>query len=178
MARDLKATLIVRSGINYNPDVESLSVSVTDFPPVDFVFANGTNAVGAIDLIHVKTYALAAAVQTLDLTALLDPAGVTQNFARVKYFGVAVLSATATHTLLLDFTVANAWKALVNAGTTTKLSVGPGYTNANGILAPGLHLSVNPSLAGYAVSGTSKLITLDPGANTFSVKVMLLGCVA
>ncbi len=145
--------------------------SIPDIPVVNFAFGTG---LGNINLLGYKTGTATAAASTVDLSTITDPEGNAINFTRVRAVEILNFATGDANNLLLDGTVANAWKAPFNAIITAKLVVLPGRLQ-NGVAVPGGALLWGANLTGYVTSGTSKVISLDPGAATIPWRVALFG---
>jgi hypothetical protein len=130
-------------------------------------YTNGTGA-GAIDLLYNKKISLAASAQTLDLTALTDPRGGTINLARVREF---ILCNTGAFPVTVGAAAATQWIGML--GTIASTIVIP---------AGGAHNFADPTSVGGSVgavvTGSSKSLKLDPGANTVAIQLIIAGCSA
>lgn len=173
MARNLAGQLSVNTTVQYDP---GLAVGTTNWnwpniAPIPYTL--GTSA-GQLNLISYASGSAAASPATLDLTALTDPYGGAVNLAKVNYVLILNDSTADANFLLLDGTVSNAWKAPFNAITTAKLVIPPGLT-ISGTNYPGMAMLTGLNTSGLAVSGTSKVISLDPGANTIPYRILFLG---
>jgi hypothetical protein len=131
-----------------------------------------------LSIVGYKKFTATAAPTSIDLTAVPDVNGSSSNLARVKYVLITNEGTVDGQVLLLDGTVSNAWKAPFATIATCKLVIPSGYVDASGVVYPGMVLLGGPNTTGLVVSGTSKIISLDPGANTISGRVILLGNVA
>ena len=144
-----------------------------------FPLGNGTGAL-QYDLLHVKKYSLAGSAQSIDLTSLADLSGATVNMARVRGRLICSRATGSGHTLTIDTTVSNGFKGFDDgtSGSKRRLfsTLAAGATTFNVDFADDLH-SVGAGV-GAVTSGTSKIISLDPGANTFEVWAFILGCSA
>lgn len=140
---------------------------------------SGTGAL-EYDLLHIKKYSLAGSTQSIDLTSLADLSGATVNMARVRVRAYLHRGTGSGHTLTEDTTVSNGFKGFsdASAGSKRRLysTLDADATLFNLDVATDLH-SVGAGV-GAVTSGTSKVITLDPGANTFEVWAFILGCSA
>jgi hypothetical protein len=145
--------------------------SIPDIPQVAFGFGTG---LGNINLLAYKVGTATAAAAAIDLSTITDPEGNAINFARVRAVEILNFATADGSILLLDGTVANAWKAPFNAIATAKLVIPPGRTVGTNPV-PGGVLLWGANLTGYVTSGTSKVISLDPGAATIPWRVALLG---
>lgn len=145
-------------------------------------WASGT-AASSYDLLHVKTYALAGATQTIDLTSLVDLSGATVNMARVRAILAVNLATTSGYNAILDTTGSNGFKGFGGASgskRTVYASLGNTSTGSTAVWNYDLCLDAYSVGAGIGAvtSGTSKNVVLDPGANTFNVWMFILGCSA
>lgn len=159
-------TQVVSSGV---VTTQNLAVSV----PQNLTYANGTGA-GQVDLIYAKQLSLAGSATTLDLTALTDLSGASINFARVRELIIQNLATTSTYTVTVGAAASNAWTGIL--GTTTSTLIIP-PSAGNGLFRFSDYSSTGAS-TGAVVSGTSKSLKLDPGANTISINIVILGCSA
>jgi hypothetical protein len=130
-------------------------------------YSNGT-ASGQVDTLHCKPYVLAAATTTIDLTSLLDPAGNSIDFARVREFQVYNPAATAGYDVQVYAGATNGWAQL---GPSTS----PQYARAIGGLVRLSDPQSTGSGNGNIVSGTSKTVTFNPGSNTITIYVLIAG---
>lgn len=137
-------------------------------------FQNGTG-LGNINLIGLASGTAAAAPASVDLTTMTDVVGAAINFARVRAVMILNKASNDAYKLLWDGTVTNAWKDPFNGLAVAKLSIPPGAIQAGTAVAPGGVLIWGSNLTGLVVAPTSKLIVLDPGANTIPYAVHLLG---
>jgi hypothetical protein len=127
------------------------------------------------NVIGTKTLALIGAAQTVDLSTITDPFGTVVNMASVSAWLFLNDAATAGYFLQVGGNATNPLVALFNGSATAQLSIPPGDTNANGQFCSGYALVGGPRSANYAVTGTSKILKFDPGANTFQARVVALG---
>lgn len=134
-------------------------------------YGNGT-AAGKVDLIYAKQLTFVASTpQTLDLSALTDLSGAAANFARVREFLIQILTGTAGFDLTVGSAASNAWAALLGATGTTKAFAGI----ITYLLSDPVSIGAG---VGAVVSGTSKNIKLDPGANALTANIIICGCSA
>lgn len=129
-------------------------------------YANGT-ASNQVDTIYAKQLSLTGATTTIDLTSLTDPAGNSINFARVREFIVQNLSSTAGYDVKIESGASNGWAPLPPSSS-------PNYARYSGTFRMSDPVSTGGS-NGNVVSGSSKTITFDPGANTFNINVIIVG---
>lgn len=129
-------------------------------------YINGTSS-GQVDTVYAKTITLAATTQTIDLTSLVDPAGNSINFARVREFVVANNDPTAGHDLKVEAGASNGWAVLPPLAT-------PAYARYSGSLKYSDPKSTGAG-NGNLVSSTSKTITFDSGANTITFSLLIVG---
>jgi hypothetical protein len=132
-------------------------------------YTNGTGA-GAIDCIYAKQLTLAGSATTLDLQALVDLAGTSQVLLRVREIIVQVVTTTVDFDVTLGNAASNSWAPIWGATGTHVVKAGGRFQNADP--------NTVGSGKGYVVSGTSKSLKLDPGANTVVVNVIIAGCTA
>lgn len=117
-----------------------------------------------------KQLTLSATPTVLDLTNLVDTDGNTFSFSVVRTLTIFIVDQNDAHIVLFGFasTITNAWTALVsNPG---QITIKPSTAVNQGGLAV-----IAPNTTGYAVTGSNKLVQLDPGANTIVVNVEFTG---
>jgi hypothetical protein len=132
-------------------------------------FGNGSGT-DQINYVACTTVSLAGSTTTVDLTSMTDIQGSAVNFAKVRFLIIKNNATTDGYTLLVGGNGSNPWAGFLT--TTSKLTVFPGTTtNPNG----GFVILSMPSATPAAVSGTSKLLLLDPGSNTFTVDIIACG---
>jgi hypothetical protein len=151
-----------------------LNLSPFQYPSIPALNYTKGTAAQQINILGVKGGTLTAATVAVDLTTITDPYGTALNFATVLGFMVLNYATTASNILLMDGTVTNAWKAPFNAIATAKLVV-PAGALVGTTVVPGMVLIASPNTAGFAVSGTSKIIQLDSGAFTITYQVAAFG---
>lgn len=136
-------------------------------------FAFGTGA-GKINLAAVQGGTLAVSTPVnVDLSTMTDPYGAAVNFAKVR--GLMIVNFSTSAVLTVGAAASNPWTALMG-GTTPTFFVGPGYLDATtGKVHPGYEIKARGDAAGFAVSGSSKVLKLDPGASTFDYFLALIG---
>jgi hypothetical protein len=139
-------------------------------------YSNGT-AAGMIDLVYAKQLSLAGAVTTLDLTALTDMNGAAINFARVRELIIQSLATTAAFTLAIGNAASNAWTGFLGATSIFTMPTNVGATGNYATTQWSDPYTVGAATGAY-VDGTHKNLKLDPGANTFSVNIIIAGCSA
>ena len=105
---------------------------------------------------------LAGSATTLDLTSLTGPRG-TETFATIVGLYVYNLTTTAGYAVTVGNAASNAWTGPLG-GTTPTLTV-----------PAGSRLVLENNDTAWTVDGTHKSLKLDPGANTVSVRVVILG---
>lgn len=142
-------------------------------------FGGGT-AAGKADTVHAKLYTLAATPTTIDLTSLLDLSGASVTFARVRLLAAWVTTLTAGYLVTMSPGASNGLAALTGASGAPIIPAGFQYTdvNANVSTIPGLLLfqdwaSVGSN--GFVVDSTHKTLKFDPGANTVSMGLLIIG---
>lgn len=110
------------------------------------------------------TVSLAAATQTLDLTALAGPRGSTVNFSSIRVIWIQNNSTVAGQGVGVGNAGANPWRPFWSSSA-----------NVETIPAGGRFHKENPDTTPWAVDGTHKNLMLDPGANTFTVSILIVG---
>lgn len=138
-------------------------------------FANGSGS-DQVQLTYLKTLSFTGAAIVLNLfdntsgTQVTDPYGNAISFSAIRKIVIKHKGTTDNQPLKVGYsgTTANAWTALVsNPG---QIFVMPSSsTNDGGAVF------ISPNTTGWAVSTSSKLLNLDPGANSFSVDIEITG---
>lgn len=130
--------------------------------------ANGTGVTNQVDTLYAAQLSLAGAATHINLHAATDILGNAVVFARVRFWGVQVLTLTAGF-------ICNVY---TRTGTdpVTWLPV----TTTGALWAPpgGFVCGYDPASTttnGYVVGATAFDFTIDPGANTVLVNVVILG---
>ena len=133
-----------------------------------YTYTNGT-ATGQVDTIYAKTLTLSGATTTLNLNSgLTDPAGNSVVFARVREFIITNTATTASYDVKVEAGASNGWAVLPP-------STAPVYARYGG---GSIRISDPTSTGGgngNVVSSSSCNITLDPGANTVTVNILIVG---
>jgi hypothetical protein len=122
------------------------------------------------DRIYFKKLTLAATPTDLDLQSLIDVNGDAVSFAEI--IGGYVENTDTANPLTIGGTgaITNAWTSwLSNPGT---IKVRPAASATSPSIQPIGPTGDDP---GFAVSGTNKVLRLDPGANTIVINIMLVG---
>lgn len=154
--------------------VVSQQYDVPTLPTIKLKLGTGAAKANLVSKLYTAT--LAGAILDIDLTSLVDGGGNPVNLARAKGLAIYHLTATAGYTVLVGGAASNAWSAPFNGSTTAKNTLFPACNDATGALVPGKIEMAAPDATGIAVSGTSKILRLDPGANTVLVAYFLFGC--
>jgi len=166
LLRQFFAQEVVSAGF-IAPETLYGSINPAGTPAATTNYTNGTGSL-QVDTIHAKPYLLSAATTQIDLTSLLDLFGGTANFARVREFVVFNPDTTSTHDVKIYQGASNPWVMVPTSGS-------PAWARNNG----GLYNLSDPvstgSSNGNVTSGTSKTIIFDPGANTITVWILILG---
>jgi hypothetical protein len=134
-------------------------------------YANGTGANKA-SIRYYTQLVLAAAPQTLDLTALTDVFGTVLTFATngVKAIVVVSLAAATGQVLKISPGASNPWIGI------TAPNAGPFNASTDvQILGAGGKWCQESPIDSFGVSATSKTIKFDPGANTFNANLWIIG---
>jgi hypothetical protein len=125
-----------------------------------------TDDIDDIDEVFFGVIETNAAPVEIDLTALVEPPGRDVSFARIRYIEIVNLS--TDDPITIEGGASNPWAPLI--GTINTFSLAPS-TAVN----PSRLMLVLPSIAAGAVSGSSKTLAFDPGANAVDVALTLLG---
>ncbi len=169
------ATQVITQNGQYNigaTQVVSSGLLTPQSLPAALSFAlNYTNATtGALtcDQMHAKVYSLLVSTpQTIDLTSLTDLNGNAMNFARVRDIVFYNPNATVTHTVTVYAGASNGW---------AYLPATPGLTVlANGGMVWLHDPNSATGIIGMVTSGSSKTITMDPGALATALSVYIIG---
>jgi hypothetical protein len=137
---------------------------------------NGTGS-GAVDLVYAKALSLAGSATTLDLTSVTDLSGASISFARVRVLVIQNLATTAAYTVTVGNAASNIFTGFIASTGTVVIQPNVGATsNYSSHVFTDLY-STGASTGAY-VDSTHKNLKLDPGANTISVNVLILGCSA
>ena len=147
------------NGLNSNGLTQQINPGV-------LAYANGT-ASNQVDTLYAAKVTLAGAPTTINLTTLTDPAGNTANFARVREFIVYNPASTAGYDVKVEAGATNGWSAL--PPSTSPLTCR--YLGTVRISDPTSTGTGN----GNVVTSTSNTITLDPGANTVTIYILIAG---
>lgn len=136
-------------------------------------FSTGGTAGAAnqADLKHTKVYTLSGSATTIDLTNLTDDSGATISFARVRSLTVRNRSTTDGQTVTVTAGASNGWTAPGGSGWSQ-------YAFPATSACAGFYAFTAPNTTGAVVDSTHKTLKLDPGANTITVDVEIVGCSA
>jgi hypothetical protein len=167
--------LTARLKLSFDATLENDQTIFESSVPISFShtisLANGT-AIDQADRIYYARRSVTSGVpDEIDLAgALTNPLGTTVTFAKIKLMVVANRSTTAANILEVGGDAA-AVAAMFGAAPDT-IKVAPGSTsNPVGFLA-----LASPSLAGYAVTGTTAdIIEFKAAAGTISYDVLIVG---
>lgn len=119
---------------------------------------------GQCNLLWGKTITLTgSSPQTLDLRSLTGPFGQVVTFSRVKVLYVRSQSTTYTHTVTVGNASTNIWSAPWSSTTVTETTYGS---------SPMIKTNLG---AGWTADATNRNLKLDPGANTQTVEVFVVG---
>lgn len=138
-------------------------------------FANGS-AADQVQKIYAATLAFSGSPIVLNLfdntsgTQVTDLYGVVFAFTAVRKIFIKHKGTTDAQPLKLGYSgsTANAWTAIVsNPG---QIFLQPSSANNDGGI-----LLVAPNTTSFAVNTGSKLLQLDPGANTFNADIVIVG---
>jgi hypothetical protein len=153
-----------------------MPLATWNFPNLaELAFDLGNAGSFKFNVIGTKTIALVGATQTVDLSAIPDPFGTVVNMASVSAWMVLNDATVAGYFLQVGGNATNPWAAPFNGSITAQVTVPPGDTNTAGQFCPGFALLGGPRSANFAVTGTSKVLKFDPGANTFQARLLALG---
>lgn len=142
-------------------------------PGAKFKYGTGAAKVNLLSKLYTAT--LAAAPLDIDLTTLADFHGGVVDLARAKGFVVLNLD-TSGHSVKVGDAASNAWAAPFDGSATAKVTLAAGCADSTGNVLPGKVEFCAPDATGLAVGGSSKVLRLDPGANTVNVAYFFYGC--
>jgi hypothetical protein len=144
------------------------------YPSIGSVTLNKGATLGSFNILGVKGNNALTGAESADLTAINDPFGNPVNMANVLYWLVLNLATTSGYNLLVGGAATNPWASPFNGTGTSKLVVPPSAV-INNVVVPGLLLLGGPQINTFAVSGTSKSLQFDFGANTGSYRLAACG---
>lgn len=138
-------------------------------------YSSGTGT-QQVDLIYAKQLTLSATPTTLDLTSLADLVGSSYSFFRVRELIITNLASVGGQTLSLGSTggVASGFSGFW--GTSAVVTIPPAVGQTTGNTVRFADPWSTSSTSGAVVGASNKNIKLDPGANSFNVNVIILGC--
>lgn len=126
-------------------------------------YATGT-AASQQDRVYSTTLSLVGAAQTIDLLGSLTDS-----------FGAALSFVEVTGVFIKNNATTTGYTVTVGAGSNPWIT----WLKATGdavVVGPGGFFAITSPLDGYApVAGTGDILTIDPGANTFQVTVLIVG---
>lgn len=129
--------------------------------------AGAAGAADVVDRKHSKVYTLAGAATTIDLLTVLDDAGAACAFARIMTITVRNRSTTGGQKVTVSPGASNGWDAAIAGGVVVPAST----SGTQAVLA-----LVNP--LGFAVDSTHKTLKFDPGTDTITIDVEIVGASA
>jgi hypothetical protein len=151
-----------------------IPLSPFNFPALPGLDMTVGTGVGQFNILGVKGGSAAGAVVDVDLTAIPDPFGTVVNAANVRFIWLLNDDTVAGHVLNVGAAATNPWSALFAASGTFKFTVPPGAV-VNGVNYPGQAFIGSPAVGQLPVTGTSKVLRIDPGANTVPYRIALVG---
>jgi hypothetical protein len=156
----------VTSGV-ISPETLPAALSALGQASGSLSFTNGTASL-QVDTLYAKPLVLSGTTTTVDFTSVTDPGGASVTFARSRLFFVYNPDTNSTHDVGVYHGASNGWAQLPASGN-------PLYARNNG----GFILLVDPlstgSATGNVITSTSKTVTFDPGANTVTIYVIMVG---
>ncbi len=155
--------------VNFNELVSSGVILPFDIPEAITANLNYSNGTGSnqVDTIYGASLSLAGTTTTLNLQSLTDPSGASIDFARVRELIVINPSTTAGYDVKVEAGASSGWTVLPPSSN-------PLYARYGGSLRISDPVSTG-SGNGNVVTSSLKNVTLDPGANTVTVYVLLIG---
>lgn len=133
------------------------------------LFQSSGTAADQVNGLYAATLSFSASTpQTIDLQSLTDIFGAALSFQRVKGIALRVNSQTDGASLSIAPGASNGNTAIL--GTGSSLRVLASTANNQGFL-----VLAAPNTTAYAVSGSSKTLTLTPSAHAFTVDIVIVG---
>jgi len=135
---------------------------------VQQALAFATGAAASVDTLYSKQLTLAGAATHINLYAATDPFGNSVSFARVRGWFVQNLTLTAGYLINI----------YTRTGTDPVTWLPITTTGALWVAAGGIYMgldALSTSTNGWVVSSSAFDFTLDPGANTVSCNVIIVG---
>ncbi len=141
---------------------------------VNFTYANASSGAGNVDQLYAATLSLTAnSPQVISLANLVDVGGNTINMARVREFVVTAQSTTAGQKCGISGGTTNGWAPLPPIATPAYVYAGAtGFTASYRLSDPVSTGSGN----GNVVGAGSLNVSFDPGVNSQTIKVQIMGC--
>lgn len=136
-------------------------------------YSNGTTAL-SVDLIHAKQYTLNAAATTIDLTSIADLNGSTVSFTRIREFVVQNLSSFDVQ--VYAYSLSGFTNMLPGSASTLYARAAASASSLSGGMIRISDPITSVSSQGILVASSNCKFRLDPGANSCSVNVLILGC--
>lgn len=172
-------SIALDQGLVFGGVKQSFPFNLAPLPgiPINFLTPGtvpGVGTPGFCNLFGVAYGALTGAPLNVDLmTDIKDPFGNALVFARVNLMLIYNDATNNAHVLSVKPGASNPFQDWIS-GTTPVLKVLPGFT-LGGTNYPGLAMLAGFNQTGFVVDATHKVLTLDPGANTFNYRLFLFG---
>ncbi|GAC1309256.1 MAG: hypothetical protein NVSMB14_13390 [Isosphaeraceae bacterium] len=167
-AQNVVGTAFSSSSTTETPANTNLGTQTNGPISYSTAFSNGA-AADQIQQIAYGTLSLAAAAQTIDLTALTDPQGNAVSFTAVKRIRLYPKTTTDGQILTLAPGATNPWLSLIGTSTGTLILQSSSAKNKAWLEI------VAPNTTGYAVSSTNKTLSFNPGTATVGVDYEIFG---
>lgn len=168
----------VNRNLNFSQNESAISAyQITVNVSRNYTYTNSNaGGSGVVDQLYAKQLTLSAAATTINLTSLTDVGGNTIDFARVREFVVENLNTTIGQDCKVEAGAANGWSVLPP-------STNPLYARSGGVLTTATVVGTvqisdpfsTGASNGNVVTTGSCNVTLDPGSNTITVNVIILG---
>jgi len=150
-----------------NPNLPAYAIS-----PIVYTssFGNGTLA-DQIDFVFYTTLSLVASTpQTITVNSPgSDILGNTVTFTKIRRLRIRNNANADGKIVTISPGASNPWLAIMGTSTSTVI-IQPSTANNSGWVE-----FVSPNTSGYATSGTSTSLKLDPGTNTMTVDIEIWG---
>lgn len=155
----------------------TLTVNIQDSDPQGTIAANGdqctvnytstlqyTGATPGSAKEWSGTITLSAAATTLDLTSLTGLRGTTETFSKVYAMAIINNSTMTGYSLMVGYAASNIWAPFWSDSV-----------NVETVPPKGSRFLKENFDTGWTVDGTHKNLKLDPGSNTFTATVIIIG---
>lgn len=164
----IAATQVVSTGVVTN---QNLPASITQA----LNYSSGTGA-GQVNLCYAKRLTLSASATTLDLTSLADLSGTSVSFSRVRELIVMNNASTGGYVCSVGSPAGSAFSGFQTTSAITLVHAAITSSVATQTMLRWSDPSNVGASSGAVTGASNKNVKLDPGANSFTVDVIILGC--